>query len=309
MRSVVVPAGVGRWLTVAAIAVAVVAVIAFLVPGCSAPEARTLPPPSSTSSTAPTTTTTEPDYSLIALDPVPGQTTTTAPTTTGHTTLQGSVEGPDGPVPGAVVRADRLVGDAVQRTEVRTAADGTFQATGLPGGRFRVRAFLPGSLAMDDAEVFFIADGETRDLRLLVQAYTGFTVRASTNPAAPIVGDAVNLAVLVAERTVDDSGIAREVPKPGLAVRISASGWTALDDLPVQFTDTDGIAVFEFRCDRVTTVVATAIVGADEEAFPLEPPACAPVPTTTTTTTTSTTVPTSGSSTSRPASTSTTTRP
>ncbi len=313
MRRPTVPAGVGRWLRVAAIVVALVLVVFFLVPS-GGPEARTLPPPSSTSSTQPTTTTTAPDYSLIALDSVPGRTTTTVPVSTGHTTLQGSVEGPDGPVPGAVVRADRLVGDAVQRTEVQTAADGTFSLPGLPGGRFRVRAFLPGSLAMDDAEVFFIADGETRDLRLIVQAYSGLAVRASTNPVSPIVGDAVNLAVLVAERTVDDSGIAREVPRAGLAVRVSASGWTALDDLPVQFTDADGVAVFQFRCDRVSTVVATAVVGADEETFPLEPPACAPVPPTTTSTTsttegTSTTQAGGSSTTSRPTSGSTTSRP
>ena len=300
-----------RWLTAATAAVAVVAVVAWFATGCSGPEARTLPSPSSTSSTEPTTTTTEPDYSLIALDPVPGRTTTTAPMTAGHTTLRGSVEGPDGPVPGAVVRAERLVGDAVQRTDVQTAPDGTFTFTDLPGGRFRVRAFLPGSLAMDHAEVFFVPDGETRDLRLIVQAYGGLTVHASTTPATPIVDDAVNLAVLVAERTVDDSGIAREVPQPGLSVRVSASGWTALDDLPVQFTDADGVAVFEFRCDRVTTVVATAIVGPDEEAFPLDPPPCAPVPTTTTTTTpsTSTTEPGGDTSTSRPTPRSTTSRP
>lgn len=285
-----------------------------LIGACQGPQARTLPPPSSTSSTESTVITTAPDYSRIALEPVPGETTTTAPMAVGSSTLRGSVAGPDGPVPGAVVRADRLVGDAVQRVEVRTAEDGTYTIEKVPGGRFRVRAFLPPTLAMESAEVFFLEDGTDRELRLLVQAFTGLSVRSSTAPFAPFVGQDVNLAVRVAQFTVDDDGVAREVPQPDVLVRVTSSGWTRADDRSdddddrlsnpfddddeddgvsgsdnVGRTGADGVAVFAFHCDRVTSVTATAFVGDEEHAFPLDPPPCRPRPTTTTTTTATTT--------------------
>lgn len=285
--------------------------LAALVDVAQRPEARTLPPPSSTSSTEPTVATTAPDYSRIALEPVPGETTTTAPMTEGSSTVRGSVVGPDGPVPGAVVRAERLVGDAVQRVDVRTAEDGTYTIDRIPGGRFRVRAFLPPTLAMESAEVFFLEDGTERDLRLVVQAFSGLSVRASTAPTAPFVGQDVNLAVRVAEFTVDDDGVARQVPRPDVAVRVTSSGWARADDRSddddggltnpfeddddddggggssddVETTGADGVALFEFHCDRATNVTATAFVGPDEQPFPLDPPPCRPQPTTTTTTT------------------------
>lgn len=266
----------------------------LLLSACGAPEARTLPPPSSTSSTEPAPTTTEPDYSLIALEPVPGRAVPTTPITEGSATLRGSVQGPDGPVPDAVVRADRLIrhedGDVVQRAEARTGPDGTFTLGGIPGGRFRVRAFLPPTFAMESAEVFFLRDGEERELRLVVEAFTGLTVGADSSPASPIVGQGVNLAVRVAQRTVDGDGVAREVPQAGVMVRVDASGWTPLGPNPLQ-TDGNGVAVFEFQCDAVGTVSATALVGPEQQAFPLEPPPCRPVPTTTTTTTTTSSVP------------------
>ncbi len=310
MKRPAVPAGAGRWALGGLVALVVILAVGGIFPGCGAPEGRTLPPPSSTTSTDPTTTTTTPDFSRVALDPVPGETTTTGLVATGATTLRGVVEGPDGPVAGATVRAERLVGTAVQRHEATTGADGTFSLAGVPGGRYRVRAFLPGSLAMDDAEVFYVADGDTHDLRLRLRSFTGLVVTASTNPRTPFVGDGVNLAVLVAARTVDDDGIARAVPQAGVSVRISTTGWTTVGDgRTLQLTGSDGVAVFEFRCDRVTAVTATAVVGADEAIFALDPPACAARPTTTSAPEDQTTTTGAGGDTTTTADSATTTRP
>lgn len=293
---------------------AVVVLLAGLVLSTSRdPQPRTLPPPSSTSSTAPAAPTTEPDWSLASLPVIEGGTTTTAPRTDGFVTLRGRVTGPDGPVPGAVVVADRLVDDAVQRFEARAGGDGAYELAGVPGGRYRVRAYLPPTLAMPDAEIFFQRDFETRDLDLRLEAFSGVVVRASVAPRTPVDGRGVNLAVLVAERRVGDDGIAREVPVGGIPVRVTASGWTGVDGGAARTTDGDGIAVFQFRCTGSGSVSATALVGAgsttattggtdpaDPSAatttsttaalsgtFPLDVPGCSPVPTTTTTTTTS----------------------
>lgn len=294
-------------LTLVAAAAAAVLVLGFLLSTCRDPQPRTLPPPSSTSSTDVVPSTTEPDWSRVTLPVIEGATTTTAPGTAGFVTFRGTVQGPDGAAAGAVVVAERLVGDVVQRFEATAAADGTFELTGVPGGRYRVRAYLPPILAMAEPEIFFQRDFETRELRLLLEPFTGVVVRASTTPRAPIAGEGVNLAVLVAERRVGEDGIAREVPVPGVVVRISASGWESLDGTPTASTASNGVAVFQFRCDGVGPVSATATVGAGSSTptttapspaaptttavggtFPLDVPPCSPVPTTTTTTSTTT---------------------
>ncbi len=301
-------AALGRWLPLVGAFVVVAAVVAIVLD--DGPQGRLLPPPTGVTSADPVATTAVPDFSQVVLAPVPGETTTTGPIPSGNTTLRGTVEGPEGGVAGGVVRADRLVGASVQRFDVGTDASGGWVLGNLPGGRYRVRAFLPGAFAMDDAEVFYVPDGEVRDLRLVVDDFRGVSVTASTNPGAPIVGRGVNLAVRVVEGTVDGDGVARQVPLVGVAVRISSTGWTTLDvastttttddddetDDPgptasaggevVITTDTNGVAVFEFRCDRITDVTAVALVGENQDRFPLSPPSCAPVPTTTTTTTT-----------------------
>lgn len=295
--------------------VAVVVMVAGLILSTARdPEPRTLPPPSSTSSTAAPPTSAQ-DWSLVALPPLDGTTTTTAPRTAGFAAFRGTVTGPDGPVPGAIVVAERIVGEVVQRFEATAAGDGRYELAGIPGGRFRVRAYLPPALTMTEPEIFFQRAFETRDLDLRVDRFTGPVVRASVNPRSPIDGRGVNLAVLVAERRIGDDGIGREVPVPGIAVRVSASGWTSLDGGLTQATDGDGVALFQFRCDGTGPVSATAFVGSGSVpvttlpdpaqaptttaptlsgSFPLEVPGCSPVPTTTTTTTT-TTVPDGGS--------------
>jgi len=290
--------------------------------GCSAPEGRSLPPPSSTSSTVPEPTTSSIDYSQVALERVPGETTTTF-ATTGTTTLGGVVGGPGGNVAGALVRVEHLVGDAVRVTEVRSGDDGRWIVERLSGGRYRVRAYLAPNLTMTEPEIFFVPDGDERDVRLDLRVWEGLDVRAGTTPGAPITGDVLSLGVRVAERVVDEAGIARTRPLEGLVVRVRATGWTELRDEPdepdddddddlrgplfgrddddedvedetpssssadvARTTDVDGLVVFTYRCDRAGEVTATAEVGPDRQLVPLEVPPCAPRPTTTTTSTT-----------------------
>ncbi len=259
--------------------------IVFLA-GCAAPANRSLPPPEVTSSTSPEPTTSEVDYSQIVLPVVDGATTTTPLISTGRSSIRGLVTGPEGVLPDAVVRLERLVGDAVQRTDLRTGPDGVYEAKAIPGGRYRVRAFLPPTLTTQQTEVFYLPDGDDRELSLVTVPFAGRVVLASTTPAAPVVGGGVNLAIRVAERQVDADGVGREQPLANVPVRVNSSGWTQLDDDPTGLTDGDGIVVLSYRCDQVTPVSATAVVGVDQEAFPLDVPPCSPRPTTTTTTTT-----------------------
>lgn len=299
------------WIATLALALVVVVVFAST---CTAPGAQTLPPPEPTSSTQPEPTTTSIDRSQIVLQPVAGETTTTL-TETGDAVLGGVVAGPGGAVPGATVRIERLVGDAVQTWQVQAAQDGRWALEGLPGGRIRVRAFLAPTLTMTEPEIFFLRDGETREVRLQLRPHQGLDVRAAAAPGAPTVGQEVNLAVRVLELVVDSEGVARTRPVVGTTVRLRWSGWTRVDGVPSagtgadddgsdeidgfettrrsqgdEVTGSDGVALYTFRCDRASSVSATAVLGAgaQEQVFPLEVPSCGPRPTTTTTTTTST---------------------
>lgn len=269
----------------AVVAVGILLVIVVFGSTCSAPERATLPPPDPTATTQPPETTTSVDHSRTVLQPVAGQTTTTL-AEFGDAVLSGSVTGPSGPVPDAVVRIERLVGDAVQVREVRTAADGTWVLEGLPGGRMRVRAFAPPTLTMLEPEVFFLSEDQPRDLQLAVREHRGVLVLSDVTPGAPTVGSAVSLAVRVVEKVVDDDGIARTRGLPGQPVQVRSSGWVFVDGPGA--TGTDGVAVFTFRCEQPATVTASAVIveGGQERTFPLEVPSCAPRPTTTTTTTT-----------------------
>ncbi len=293
-----------------------ISAVAILLAACGAPDSGLLPPPSSTSSTSTVPVTQPVDRSLIRLEAFPGATTTTVPIEVGRSTLRGVVVGPDGAVPGAIVRIERLVGDAVQRRDVAADAAGTYVVANVPGGRYRMRAFLAPSLAMVQPEIFYMEDGAERTVDLRTEVYEGLAVKASSTPGSPIVGQGLNIAVRVARRTVEPDGIGREVPVAGVAVRLRSSGLTSLDetprpapdpdddpdaddeedpddppadsadDAPARVTDGDGVIVFQFRCDQVGQTTATAVVttGEEEETFPLDIPPCSPVPTTTTTT-------------------------
>lgn len=271
-----------------AVVVGVVLVIAVFGGTCSAPDRRTLPPPSSTSSTAPEQTTTTVDHSRTVLQPVSGQTTTTL-AQFGDAILSGVVEGPTGRVPGAIVRIERLVGDAVQVREVRTGEDGAWVLEGLPGGRMRVRAYAPPSLTMLEPEIFFLTEAQPRELRLTVREHSGILVLSDITPDAPTVGSTVNVALRVVEKVVDDDGVARTRPIPGIPIQIQSSGWVFLSGPGA--TASDGDAVFTFRCEQQSSVTATAVLfdGTQDRSFPLEVPSCGPRPTTTTTTSTSST--------------------
>jgi hypothetical protein len=272
----------------AAIAIGVVLLVVVFGGTCSAPDRRTLPPPSSTSSTAVEETTTTIDRSRLVLQPIPGQTTTTL-AEFGDAILSGAVTGPNGPVADAIVRIERLVGDAVQVREVRTRDDGTWVLEGLPGGRMRVRAYAPPSLTMLEPEIFFLTEAQPRDLSLTVREHAGVLVQSDVTPDAPTVGSLANLAVKVVRKVVDDQGVARTQPIPGVPLQVQSSGWVFVEG--PGSTGSDGVAVFTFRCDQPATVSASVLLfdGTQDRSYPIEVPSCGPRPTTTTTTSTTTT--------------------
>ena len=214
------------------------------------------------------------DYTGVVLPGVGGETTSTIDEK-GKARLVGTVTGPRGPVAGATVRIDRLVAGREIRKDVVTAADGRWELKDVPGGRYRVRAFLAPVYAQLEPEVRFLADGEEHTFDLVVEDQRGLVVRSDVAPDQPALWGDVNLVVLVVQRTVSQDGVVRSTPVAGTFVELLGLGrWVVRDDttgttdttlLPGQsttsttldeggstgtFLSNGGIARFELRCQR-----------------------------------------------------------
>lgn len=222
--------------------------------------------------TGATTSTTVLDRSGIALAGVPGETTSTI-AERGTAVITGSVQGPAGLVVGATVRIERLVAGREIRTDLLTGPDGRFRLPDLPGGRYRVRAFLAPSLAQVVPEVRFLQDGAEHDFPLVVEQQGGLLVRADVAPEPPLLGRPVNLVAVVSSRTVDADGVVRSQPVVGVSVELTGLGrWTLREDddasttstsdplfgttftspsqTPTARTSSTGMVRYELRCER-----------------------------------------------------------
>jgi hypothetical protein len=200
-----------------------------------------------TSSTTPTTLV---DYSTVVLSGVNGQTTSTI-RDKGTSQIKGTVTGPDGPVPNATVKIEHLVLDQSRLTDVKTAADGTFALPDVPGGRYRVRAFLFPSLALVEPELFFLTEGDTRELRLELSPYEGLTATAAVAPDPPLLGYAVNLVVQLETRSVDSHGVVHASAQSGMQVELLSPGRWVMSSDAFAITDDHGQARFSLECQAV----------------------------------------------------------
>jgi hypothetical protein len=266
------------------------------------------PPPTS----RPETSTSIIDHTGVVLPGVGGQTTTTV-VETGRARLVGTVSGPDGPLPGATVRVQRLIGDQARQHDVVTDANGRWELRDVPGGRYRVRAFQAPAYAQTTAEVRFLADAQEHVWDLRLDDQREVLVRADAAPDPPRLDADVNVVVVVAQRTVGADGIVRAVPLGGAFVELTGLGrWVLRDEAtdPTGSTSTtfssgatfevgailseEGRARFELRCVaagdpqlalRIPVVVApapgpaagdgaTTTTGPSTEAVALELPAC-----------------------------------
>ena len=164
---------------------------------------------------APTTSTTVFDYESVALPDVPGRTTTTVDNRPGKANLTGTVTGPDGPVPMANVRVERLVEETVLAKDLVAGPDGAWRLDLVRGGRYRVRAWRAPDLAQVEPQIFYLGFDETRSLALVTARYSGPQATALLEPSPPVINEPVALSIVVTTATVDAQGIVRG---PRLAV-------------------------------------------------------------------------------------------
>jgi hypothetical protein len=255
--------------------------------GCSSVQTLSFPSPTSTVGTAQAAAPTLPDnLSSVNQPPVPGATTTTLPAVgPGAATLNGSVFGPSGPVGGATVEADRLVGDQVASARATTAADGSWRIAGILGGVYRVRAWHAPNLAITTPQVLFLGDSQDLTVSLELAAFPGPNVGAALAPAAVYVGEPANLLVQITNPTIGADGVLSYQPVVGGIVALTpGSGWIISGPNPTT-TNAAGNAVFLVRCKVPGSNPLIATVGTKGTPVPLQVPPCAPPPAPTTSTT------------------------
>ena len=194
-----------------------------------------LPAPSSTTTSVPI------DYSGVALAAVAGTTTTTEVVIgPGRLTLAGRVDGPDGPVAGATVRVERLVGDSKATVDVVTDEGGGWNLAGVLGGRYRIRGWRVPDLAGIEPQILFVPGEGTSEVVLAVERFGGTVVETAMAPTPPVVGQRTSLRVRVSQRSVDSDGVVATVPSAGSAVRLEPAGGWGVEGPSALLTDGEG---------------------------------------------------------------------
>ena len=240
----------------------------------------------------PTSSTVPLDLDSVQLAPVDGTTTTVVAVGPGPVKrIVGRVDGPDGPVGGARVRLERLVGDSVVTVDVPTAADGTWNIENVLGGRYRIRAWLTPELAMVRPQLVFIEAPESKPVFLQVERFRGMAADAALAPSPPQVDEEANLKIRVSVKQVDANGVVRATPQPGVEVELSGVGEWSVRSSRSETTDGSGSVVFEVVCREAGAQPLSAVLD-ETEIVPLDLPACVDESaTTTSSSTTSTTEP------------------
>lgn len=253
---------------------------AVLVVACSAGHVKAGPLPSF--NVPSTTTTSVADFSSFQLGTVAGRPVVKVSLGPGQATLNGTVTGPDGAVPGATVHVERIVDGSVASTDVATQPDGTWTLPNLLGGEYRVRAWLAPDLSLTAPALFFMAVTDTKKIDLVLSRFSGTQVSASVAPNPPIIGEPASIVVEVATSVVGPDGVVRATPSPGASVQIFGTGQWQIDGTPTQTTNAAGLAQWQATCSGLGPQPLSVVVNSGD-VVQLNLPACSPVPTTTTT--------------------------
>jgi hypothetical protein len=129
-----------------------------------------------------------------------------------------------GPVGGATVLVERLVGDSVGAKTVATAADGSWHLTGILGGRYRVRAWRPPDLTVITPQILLVGRTDNASVALNLMTYNGVSLSATVAPNPPQVGVPTTVVVQATQQVVGSDGVVRAGPFAGATLAISGAG-------------------------------------------------------------------------------------
>ena len=221
-----------------------------------------------------------PDTRLTSLDLTsagPGPTPERVVLVGGTSSISGTVVGPNGVVPGAVVLVERHTLDGSAAAEVGTDDTGSWSISGIRGGRYRVRSYLPGLLATETIEVFFLDADSSAEVSLRVVAPREGPVVSLTAPSKLEVGNEQVVAVSVGYDAIDQDGRRILAPSPGLGVEATITGAVDLLSASQVTTDGYGAARFGLRCQQTGPNTLTVRINGQSFGFALPPCTIAPL--------------------------------
>jgi hypothetical protein len=272
------------------VTVVLLGVMALVAAACSSSTPAAAPvetvPETTTSSVLPTTATTARATTTTSGPPRTTVTTIIA-MGPGDAGIGGTVLGPAGPVDGATVRVERIVGKTVVTADVTSSGGGSWQLGSILGGSYRVRAFKPPDLAQSAVEAFFLAANERRTIDFRLAAAGGERITAAVAPSPPRVDQPATVTVQVGTGRVDDQGRPSIAPRPGVPLTLTPGAGIVLESAPQVVTDANGAAAWRIHCLIEGAAGLTLTIG--NAATQVKIPACAavaPAPTAAATTTT-----------------------
>ena len=250
--------------------------VAAVAAGCRSSDPEVVAPtvPETTTTVEATTTTSTTVASTTTTTGPPRTTTTTLVSLgPGDASITGTVTGPAGPVEGATVRVERLVGRAVATADVTTGPGGTWLLGSILGGSYRVRAFKPPDLAQSQTEAFFLAANERKTIDFRLAGAGGERIIATVNPSPPRLDQPATLTIRVGVGTVDAEGRPSLNPRPGIPLALSSGAGIAVETAPQSVSDASGSAAWRIRCtvegaDTLPLTVGTGVTN-------VKIPACA----------------------------------
>jgi hypothetical protein len=229
--------------------------------------ATTAPP--STETTLPTTI-----PPLTTTVPGPPRSTTTLATeiAPGSARISGTVHGPDGPVAGASVRVERVVGDQVVSVEVN-APTGSFNLPSIRGGRYLVRAWKQPDLYQPAAEAFFLAADEQKTVELRMTKVSDINVQTTVEPTPLPREEPFTITVFLYAGSVSREGFLQASPRSGQEIEVVLGPGMGMTSTNRATTDSEGKARFSARCRTAGPQSGEVRVSA-EVRLPLALPEC-----------------------------------
>ena len=181
--------------------------------------------------------------------------------TGGEVELTGTVQLDDGtPVAGATVRIERFTSQGSGTAETVSGPDGSWSASGLLGGRLRVRAYAPNQLASLDPVVLVVTHTGSASVDLRVGQPSPDIEFEVVGPIGIALGTSQTVAVVVSREFVDELGRFVELPVINAATNVSVSGARLLSADTVT-TDTGGAARYLVACDVDSSPLASIALG------------------------------------------------
>ena len=268
----------------------------LLLAGCGSVESlsfRTPPPtPASSTTTAPADLT---GARASGVAGAGGTTTGSIPLGPGFATLSGIALGPGGPVGGATVHVERLVGDAVGSVNVAAQPDGTWNLPGILGGRYRVRAWRSPDMDLTAPQIFFLGGTDNKSLTLQLQQFGAADVASAVSPNPPVVGAPANVLIQVTAQTVDTTGVVHATPVASASVLLNGDPAVTISIPNPAVTTGSGLAMWQVTCQQPGPPSLTVTLNNNPSAYPVDiadctapPPPPPPPPPATTATSSST---------------------